>query len=70
MADNNRDLLGVKDRSNIDANDPAEVAYVHYQFPWLSLQEIKSAIKEHGPDRDAVIAFLESKSGTGKNIDE
>lgn len=68
MADN-KDLLGVKDRSNIDANDPTEVAYVHHQFPWFSNQEIKSAIKEHGPDRDAVMAFLESKSGTRKNMD-
>ncbi len=48
-----------KDLSRIDVNNPAQVEYVHHQFPWLPHEQIKEAIKKHGPDRDAVQAYLE-----------
>lgn len=48
-----------RDLTVIDANDPAQVKYMHYQFPWLSHDQIKKVIREHGPDRDAVHAYLE-----------
>jgi hypothetical protein len=64
----NKVLRGQRDRNRIDVNDRAEVEYVHYQFPWLSHQEIKDAIKKHGPDRDAVLSFLE-RAGSTKERD-
>lgn len=66
----NKNLRGQKDRSRIDANDATEVEYVHHQFPWLSHQEIRNVIKAQGPDRDAVLTFLERKSGSAKVHDE
>lgn len=54
-----RTVHGVKDRSMIDVNDPIEVEYVHHQFPWISSNEIREVIKQHGPDRDAVEAALD-----------
>lgn len=50
---------GQKDLNRIDVNDPAQVEYVHYQFPWLSREQIREAIRKHGPDRDDVEAYLE-----------
>jgi hypothetical protein len=50
---------GHRDPHIIDVNDPVDVEYVRHQFPWLSHKEIRDAIKEHGPDRDAVQAALE-----------
>ena len=55
----NNIIRGQRDRRRIDVNDPTDVEYVHYQFPWLSHKEIKEIIKKHGPDRHAVEAVLE-----------
>jgi len=55
----NKVFRGQKDRTRIDVNDPIDVEYIHYQFPWLSRSEIKEFIKKYGPDRDAVNAALE-----------
>jgi hypothetical protein len=63
----NKIFKGQRDRSRIDVNDPIDVEYVHHQFPWLSYDEIKDAIKKHGPDREAVQAVLQ---GTGAQDDE
>ncbi len=52
------------DRSRIEIDDPHEVDYLGYQFPWLSREEILEAIKRHGPDRDRVLTFLERKGET------
>lgn len=64
-----RILTGQRDRSVIDANDPIDVNYVHYQFPWLSHQQIKEIIQKHGPDRDSVYSVLE-RGGTRKDSEE
>lgn len=58
-----------KDLNRIDVNDPVQVQYVHYQFPWLSYEEIKEAIRKHGPDREAVQAYLE-RLGRSKDNDQ
>jgi hypothetical protein len=50
---------GQRDRSRIDINDPVDVRYMHHQFPWLSYDQIRDAIRKHGPDRDVVHAVLE-----------
>lgn len=63
-------IRGVKDRSMIDVNDPIEVEYVHHQFPWISSKEIREVIKQHGPDRDAVEAALDSLHGNRRREDE
>lgn len=60
-------VRGQRDWSRIDVNDPIDVEYVHHQFPWLSHKEIKDVIKEHGPDRDRVEAFLERAGNKKKN---
>lgn len=60
-------VRGQRDWSRIDVNDPIDVEYVHHQFPWLSHKEIKDVIKEHGPDRDRVEAFLEKAGSKKKN---
>jgi hypothetical protein len=45
----------------IDVDNPADVEYMHQQFPWLSYEEIIHAIKTHGADPDSVRTFLENK---------
>ena len=65
MADN-KDKRDGRDRSRIDANDPNEVSYVRSQFPNLSQQEVKSAIEQHGPDREKVMEYLRGKQGGGR----
>jgi len=61
---------GQRDRSRIDINDPVDVQYIHHQFPWLSDQQIREAIKKHGPDRDAVEAALESASKSNQDDED
>jgi hypothetical protein len=70
MTDNRNLQQDKRDGSRIDANDPLQVNYVHHQFPWLSYEEIKKAIKEKGPDRDAVTAYLERKGSSGSPREE
>lgn len=65
-----RTIHGVKDRSRIDVNDPIEVEYVHHQFPWISSNEIREVIKQHGPDRDAVEAALDTMRTNRQREDE
>jgi hypothetical protein len=60
MADN-PNLKG-RDKNRIDADQPYEVEYVHRQFPNLSRDEIIEAIRSKGPDRSAVITFLEKRN--------
>lgn len=63
MSDN-KELRDRRDRSKIDLNDPNEVSYVSQQYPWFSAEEVKTAIREKGPDRRTVIDYLDQKSGT------
>ena len=65
-----RTFRGQKDRSRIDVNDTIDVEYIHYQFPWLSHNEIKDVIKKHGPDRDVVLTVLERSASHRQNEDE
>jgi hypothetical protein len=66
MADN-PEKRGGRDRSRIDPDQPHEVEYVHRQFPFMSREEIVDAIRTNGPGREAVMAFLEERSKTGKH---
>lgn len=63
----NKVFRSQKDLSRLDVNNPAQVEYVHYQFPWLTHQQIKDAIRQHGPDRKSVQAYLESIRGGTEN---
>jgi hypothetical protein len=58
----NKVFQSQRDRSRIDVNDPVDVEYVHYQFPWLSHGQIKEVIREHGPDRETVLTVLQRTS--------
>lgn len=61
-------IRGQRDWSRIDVNDPADVEYVHHQFPWISHQQIREVIREHGPDRGRVESVLErTGKKTGKD---
>lgn len=57
-----------RDSSQIDPND-REVSYIQHQFPWLSKDEIRDVIKTHGPDRKAVLNYLDQKSGRRQTED-
>jgi hypothetical protein len=58
MSDNKQNT-GRQDDIRVDSNDPSEVEYLHRQFPDKSHEEIRNAIKEKGPFRKDIIAFLE-----------
>lgn len=58
MSDNKTNV-GPQDRTRIDANDPAEVEYVHRQFPHLKHEQVLEAIKSKGPIREDVIKYLQ-----------
>lgn len=67
----NREIDRRKDRRTLDVNDRREVAYLHHQFPWFSENEIMNAIREKGPDRDKVSAYLEQQHArTSKKASE
>lgn len=58
MSDN-KNQQGRQDDARVDANDPNEVEYLHRQFPGKSHEEIKKAIKEKGPLRKDIVAWLQ-----------
>jgi hypothetical protein len=49
---------GKQDDIRVDINDASEVEYLHQQFPNKSHEEIKKAIREKGPNRKDIEAFL------------
>jgi hypothetical protein len=57
MSDNKQNT-GKQDDIRVDSNDASEVEYLHSQFPYKSHEEIKKAIKEKGPFRKDIIAYL------------
>ena len=63
MSDN-KTVQDKRDSSKIDINDASEVEYVHQQFPSMKHADIVEAIKAKGPLREAVMAYLMSKSAT------
>ena len=58
MSDDKKNI-GKQDDIRVDSNDPSEVEYLHKQFPKLSHEQIKAAIKAAGPMRKDIIAYLE-----------
>lgn len=52
--------VGKQDDIRVDANDPSEVEYLHRQFPHLTHDQVKKAIKEKGPMRQAIVTYLKS----------
>jgi len=59
MSDN-KQKTGKQDDIRVDANDPSEVEYLHQKFPNKKHEEIKKAIKEKGPMRKDIEAYLRS----------
>jgi hypothetical protein len=57
MADDKR-FTGRQDDIRVDGNDPSEVEYLHQQYPNKTHEEIKQAIKEKGPMRKDIEAYL------------
>lgn len=60
MADN-KNYTGMQDRVKVDGNDPAEVEYLHSQFPELTHEQVKAAIEESGPERKKILEHLKKK---------
>ena len=56
----NKEYTGKQDRLRVDAHDPSEVEYLHQQYPWLSHDKIKKAIKAAGPMRKDIEKYLSS----------
>ena len=46
------------DRHYVDPEDHTEVVYLHRKFPWISEQEIRSAIEKQGPERKHIEDWL------------
>ncbi|MEJ0103816.1 MAG: DUF3606 domain-containing protein [Bacteroidota bacterium] len=65
MSDN-KSNISQQDRIRVDANDPNEVEYLHEQFPDYTHSEILEAIKENGPFRENVTAYLKSHKTENK----
>jgi hypothetical protein len=59
MSDN-KSNVGHQDRIRIDANDPAEVEYVHRLFPHLTHDQVIEAIENEGPLREDVMKYLQN----------
>ena len=62
--EDNANLRGGPDR-RINA-DQDEIHYLHQQFPQFSREEIVRAIREKGPSRAGVIAYLQEKVKSGE----
>ena len=52
--------MGQDERLNVDADDPAEVEYLHYQFPEYKHMEIIEAVKQFGLVRRNIEKYLSS----------
>ena len=61
MSDNKQNT-GKQDDIRVALNDPAEVEYLHQQFPNKTHEEIKAAIKEAGPMRSDIENFLKKSN--------
>jgi hypothetical protein len=57
MTDNKKNV-GKQDDIRVDINDPAEVEYLHQQFPNKTHEEIVAAIREKGPFRKDIEDYL------------
>jgi len=64
MSDN-KQKTGAQDRAKVSSSEPYEVEDLHQKYPHLSHQTVKDAIKEHGPDRKKVEAYLSGLAKKG-----
>jgi hypothetical protein len=65
MSDNKKST-GQQDRIRVDANDSAEVEYLHQQYPSYTHAQILEAVKKYGPMRSNIERHLSSKNSEGK----
>ena len=59
MSDNKKTADG-RDRTKVDANDKSEVEFVHSLFPHLKHEDVVEAVKQKGPDREAIYDYLKT----------
>ena len=59
MADN-KQQRGQQDRSRVSSGEAYEVEDLHQKYPGLSHQVVKEAVKNYGPDRKKIEAYLDS----------
>jgi hypothetical protein len=60
MADN-KTKTGRADRDKVNAMEAYEVEYLHQQYPKLSHQQVRGAVRAAGPERKNIISYLEKK---------
>jgi hypothetical protein len=61
MSDNKQNA-GKQDDIRVDRNNATEVDQLHQQYPTLTPEEVKEAIKVKGPLREDILKFLDSKT--------
>lgn len=49
------------DRDKVSAMEAYEVEYLHQQYPNLSQQQVRGAVRAAGPQRKNIISYLEKK---------
>lgn len=57
-----KDVSDGRDRARVDINDASEVEYVHSKYPSLTHQQVLDAVKQAGPDRQAIYDLLDKLS--------
>ena len=61
MADN-KDLQDGRDRSKVSASEDYEVSYLAEKYS-ISAEQVREAIQQAGPGREAVEEYLQRKAG-------
>ena len=56
-----RSKVGRQDRDRVNINEDYEVEDLHQKFPGKTHEEIKQAIKTHGPNREAIERALKGR---------
>ena len=60
MADD-KSKVGRQDRDRVSLSEDYEVEDLHQKYPNKSHEEIKEAVRKHGPSREAIERFLDGK---------
>ncbi|HYC30287.1 MAG TPA: DUF3606 domain-containing protein [Chitinophagaceae bacterium] len=60
MADD-KSKVGRQDRDRVSMSEDYEVEYLHQKYPSKSHEEIKEAIRRHGPSREAIEKSLSGR---------
>jgi hypothetical protein len=54
-----KQLRGQQDRNRVNSGEDYEVEDLHQKYPRLSHEVVKEAVRNHGPDRKKIEAYLD-----------